>query len=373
MKTLIACLYCLVFPVILSAQYQVQAHLSGFANGTVFYLKDIETDQVLDSATLQKGAFLIKGSFEDGPRSLWLYTHVKDSFYYCNLLMGNEKVRVEGSVKDMPFFLRITGSPTQDVYNVLNRQTAQLYQSRDSLTSLAMPLMIKNEQQARQDSIWNIVRGIDNNVDSITKKFIKEHINSYAGLRCLYFYRFKLDTATLRDLYGQLRSPFAESRFAKTIQTFLRVGAPVKTGDHLWDFTAIDSTGKSHQLSGYLGKYILLNFSTTYCGPCVLSKGELQEVIAKYSNQLSLLTFNADASRDVWLKGVRRDQPTWPVLWDGKAGHSEAILKYGVQGYPTFFLIDPKGVIVHRWSGYDFHKKGILDLLQKKLPVQNMP
>ena len=372
MKLIIAFFCSLIIPGIMSAQYQLQASLNGFKEGTVFYLKDIEADQILDSAVLHKGSLTIKGNLEDAPRSLWLYTSVNDHFYYCNLFIGNEKVRVEGSAKDMPYYMRITGSAIHAVDDMLNKKTASLSYTRDSLTNLVVPLMLKNEQQTRQDSIWSKIRKIDDSVKAITFNFINQHINSYAGLRQLYFLRFKLDSSALRQLYMQIRPPFTESRFTKTIHTFLQVGAPLKTGDHFRDFTAIDSSGKSHQLSDYLGKYILLNFSTTYCGPCIMSKEELKEVAIKYSEQLSLVGFNADASRDTWLKGIRRDQPTWPVIWDGKSGHSETIQKYGVQGYPSFVLLDPNGIILHRWSGYSFNDRSILKLLQKMLPPPNM-
>lgn len=350
-----------------AAQYRIDARLQGFREGTLFYLKDVEADQVLDSAILKKGTLSIKGVLEDSPRPLWLYTHTADKFYYFNLFIANEKVLVEAKAEDMPYFVRITGSPIQDADNLLNKQTAKLWYSRDSLTGLVVPLMQKNEQPELQAKIWKAVRVIDDSVQTITQKFIRYHINSYAGLRQLYYQRFKMDTSILRRLLTTLQSEFRNSRYARSVETFLRVGAPLKAGNLFRDFEAIDSAGNTHQLSSYLDKYVLLNFSTTNCGPCILSKDELKAIANKYQQKLTLVGFNADASRDTWLKGMRRDHPAWTVLWDGKGGHSETVAKYGVEGYPSFILLDPGGKIVHTWSGYS--EGSILATLEKKLAL----
>jgi thiol-disulfide isomerase/thioredoxin len=369
MKSTILFCSILFIPFFLSAQYRIEAHLTGFDDGTVFYLKDIEADQVLDSTVLKNKSFNFYGSFDDVPYALWVYTIVGNQFYYCNLLMGNEHVVIKGAAKEMPYYISITGSGIQDTDNILRKKTAGFSVSRDSLVNIVVPLMNKDENPELQKNIWNQIRKIDDTMDIIKRTFIDKNINSYAGLRQLFFYRFRLDSSTLHSLYNQLKTPFRESRYAKTIATFLKVGMPLKTGEMSWNFKAIDSSGKQYQLSDYKGQFVLINFSTTYCGPCILSKDELKAVAVKYENQLSVLTFNADASRSAWLAGIYRDQPSWPVLWDGNSGHSETVLKYGVQGYPTFVLIDPDGKIVHRWSGYG--KGSLLSAMENKMPEQN--
>ncbi|WP_276482521.1 TlpA disulfide reductase family protein [Paraflavitalea pollutisoli] len=353
------------------AQYQIDAHLTGFPDGTVFYLKDIDADQVLDSAALQQGRIFFTGTFEDGPRGLWLYHSSPQQFYYCNLFMGNEKLLVQADKKDMPYNVRITGSCIQATETLLDLQTAPYNASRDSLVQLAMPLMMKGEQPSRQDSLWKLIRVIDDSVEHITQRFISGHINSYAGIRWLNYRKSKMDSSRIQSLLDQLRPEFRDHRYAQTVATFLRVGATLKKGDPSRDFIAHDSLGKPYQLSAYRGKYVLLNFSTTYCSPCMQSKEELKTADSTYRQELQLITFNADASRETWLKGVRRDHPAWPAVSDGKGPASETVMKYGATGYPTFVLLDPQGKIVQSWSGYG--KGGILSVLQKQLTAQNKP
>lgn len=355
----------------IQSQYRIDAQLTGFPEGTVFHLKDIDADQVLDSAILRKGRLSFTGTFEDGPRGLWLYHSTPQAFYYCNLFMGNEKLLVQADKKDLPYYAKVSGSAIQATATILDRQTAPYYLDRDSLVQIVMPLMMKGEQQPKQDSLWKLIRVIDDSVEHIMQRFISSHINSYAGIRWLNYRKSNMDTARIRSLLDQLRPALRDHRYARTVATFLRVGAALKKGDTYRDFLAVDSTGRQHQLAAYLGKYVLLNFSTTYCAPCMLSKDELKTVDSTYRQELQLITFNADASRETWLQGVRRDHPTCPAVWDGKGPASETVMKYGVTGYPSFVLLDPQGKIIQSWSGYG--KGSILSVVQKQLTAQNKP
>ena len=129
------------------------------------------------------------------------------------------------------------------------------------------------------------------------------------------------------------------------------------------DFEAMDKDGHKHHLSDTKGKYVLLDFSTTYCGPCIESLKDLKIISKKYADQIQIISFSGDGGKATWLKGINRDRPAWLTLWDGKGNYGETILKYGVTGYPSFFLIDPQGKIVSKWVGYgkDPGKKGSLE------------
>lgn len=364
-KLLAGLLACCITLLATAQQYVIKGKISGFSNGTKFWLKDIDLDRIVDSAVMTNSAFTMKGTFTDGPRSLWLYTSTKDSFYYCNLFIGNETVTVKGSSRDMPFFMQVTGSKIQDIENILNRQTGPLYHSRDSLMSIGIPLMNKKENPELQKDIWKQVKVIDDATDSVRRAFVMKYINSYAGVRELFYLKSKMDTTTIRGLYNTLQSPYKEHHHARAVQAFLLVGKPLKKGDKFHDFEATDSSGNRHRLSEMVGKYVLLDFTETYCGPCVMAIGEMKELINKYGDKLAIVSFNVDASRDTWLKGMKRDQPGWLYLWDGKGWYSEIVMKYGVTGYPSFFLLDPEGKIVFASSGYGKNELG--NVIEKQL------
>ena len=95
----IICTSTLVF----AQQYVIQGNISGFKNGTKFYLKDIETEALVDSAYISNNRFTMKGKLPETPQILWVYTIVEQTFYYTTLLIGNEKVGISRGYKKLSF------------------------------------------------------------------------------------------------------------------------------------------------------------------------------------------------------------------------------------------------------------------------------
>ena len=103
----------------------------------------------------------------------------------------------------------------------------------------------------------------------------------------------------------------------------------------------------------------MLNFTSLHCGACGLAAEELVETYKKYGNFLKIVNFSLNVNKDHWKQSLERDKVTWNSVWDGKGMFSEVTTKYGVQGMPTFFLIDEKGIIIEKWEGYN--KNFIID------------
>ncbi|RWY54091.1 TlpA family protein disulfide reductase [Mucilaginibacter gilvus] len=126
----------------------------------------------------------------------------------------------------------------------------------------------------------------------------------------------------------------------------------LKVGDKIYNFEAYDAAGKTHKLSSYTGKYILLDFSSVHCGPCVASADELRMLTKKYKNKLNVITFSADKKGE-WLKGIKDEKVTWVSLNDGTGLRGKTMLKYRAPSFPGFYIISPQGVIVETWVGYE--------------------
>jgi hypothetical protein len=69
----------------------------------------------------------------------------------------------------------------------------------------------------------------------------------------------------------------------------------------------------------------------------------MKKLSATYSDKLAIVSLSGDAGKDTWLTGIDRDRPNWLSLWDGKGIYIEAMLKYGVSGFPTFCLVKGHG------------------------------
>jgi len=288
-------------------------------------------------------------------------------YYWTYLFIGNEKVTLKGDKKDFPFYSRIIGSKSQNIYNKLNEKTRSLMTRRNALTENLGSLLTdgSDSAKAKLKSVGKQLNHIDSLTDSIKLEFIKSNLNSYPALNELYYLRTKFSKDSLQKLYRKLKNEYKESVYGERLANYIKVGEVLKVGDRFADFEAEDILGKTHKLSQYIGKYLLIDFTETYCGPCIFSVDELKEIAKDYSDSLTIISFCADKSKSIWKEGLERDKPVWTSLWDGKGAYGQTVLKYNVQGYPTFFLLDTEGKIISKWSGYG--KGNLIENISKKV------
>ncbi len=341
----------------LSQQYRITATITGFPDGTQFYLQDLDTNAPIDSTVIKHNALSFTGHLDHLPGNFWVCTHYNKEFYYVTLLMGNDNLSIKGDIKDFPFDLSVTGSRIQDGFNTFNILTRDQLKARNRLLSEYFALK-GDSAEIKGKAIWEKINILDSTNIAIQKAFVRSHPGTYAAVQALFFLRKQFGRDSVRYIYESMNKALQQSTYGGKIASYLKVGEPVKKGDHMVDFEAFDKNNKPHRLSDYAGKYILLDFSTTYCGPCIQSLKDLKKLSAAYPDSLSVISLSGDADKKTWLTGLDRDQPTWPSLWDGMGVSGEAMLKYDVGGFPTFCLIDPQGKILKRWVGYGTNKDG---------------
>ncbi len=353
-------LFCVFFLFISCNQevgYRINGDLTGFKDGTVIYLFDLNTEKTIDSCEIKNNSFEFKGFFSNTPALLWLQTEVNNKSIYTVLLIGNENVSVQGDIKDFPFDVKIAGSKTQDEYNELRDLTKKYDKKRDSLVSKFFELAaLKKENEANY--LMNMpIKVIDSIVQNITISYIKTHKKSINSLINLNNLKEQIPYDSIKKLYSNLDVEIKNSEYAKTIELYLKTKT-VDVGDKFFDFTAINQKSEDVKLSNFLNKHILLEFTGAYCVPCILAIDELKIINKKFSDSLVIVSYNTDKAKDVWQASLQRDKINWQSLWDGNGLEGKTCLTYKINGVPTFFLINPKGIIIHKINGYC---KGMLE------------
>ena len=365
MKKLIVILFLTgCFQFLKAQQYQINVTLTGFENQTKFYLQDINTDKKIDSALLINGKLSMKGKINE-VRALWLCSYYKNKFYFTNLLIGADQVTIKADIKDFPWHVRISGSKSQDKANILNNQIKQLWQERDSLIKIVFPLTLAKQNDSIRQITKPLIKQIqklDSTREAITEKFISAYLNSDAALQQLYYKKSSYKKEDFNKLMNKVNPIYKNTFYGKLLVNYQKVGDILKKGDQFYDFSATDLKGKKYILSDFKGKYILLDFTETYCAPCIEAAEDLAILAKKYPEELQIISFYGETDPNVMQIGIDRDRPLWPSIWDGKGYLSEISLKYGVTGFPTFVLIAPDGEIISHTSGFGRDDNGKGDL-----------
>jgi peroxiredoxin len=109
-----------------------------------------------------------------------------------------------------------------------------------------------------------------------------------------------------------------------------------------------DAEGRPFKLSDHRGKVVVLTFSGNWCGPCVAMYPQERAMVEGHRGRpFALLSVNTDADRTTLREAIGKGEITWPCWWDG--GPSGPItLRWGIDRFPSVFVLDHKGVIRHR-------------------------
>ena len=152
------------------------------------------------------------------------------------------------------------------------------------------------------------------------------------------------------ELYNRLSEKQKESEIGKSITEKLFPPVIVKIGDEMVDADLYDLEGNLHHLDEWKGRYILLDFWSSGCGPCINAIPEMREIAEKYKEQLAIVSLSSDTEKR-WKAASEEHKMTW-YNWSDKKQTSGLYLKYGVRGIPHYVLISPEGKIADTWGGY---------------------
>ena len=155
----------------------------------------------------------------------------------------------------------------------------------------------------------------------------------------------------IRSLYDRMSEADRTTEKGQLITAYLNLPEVVNVGDQMVDGDLYDVKGDLHHLSEFKGKYILLDFWSQGCGPCLQSLPEMEEVAKLYKDQMEVVSICSDP-KESWLDFIERKGLTgnqWNEFAKGKTGLAAV---YQVKAIPYYVIISPEGEIVDMWKGY---------------------
>lgn len=250
---------------------------------------------------------------------------------YKKATLAETNMEQELSIKMMEKILLLrSGNLPTEKNDKLKKEIDALRQKGDSIRFAIAKKEIEIMQQAPVETIWiNKLRGL-----SMITKYVENFL-------------YKED---ILALYKKLPDSEKQSAIGKEITNNLYPPLAVKDGDEIADADLYDLEGNIHHLADYKGKYILLDFWSRGCGPCMMALPEMKEISETQKDKVTLVSLSTDTEKG-WKEISKTKDMPWTNLNDF-GGMSGLAAKYNVRGIPHYVIISPKGIILHSWSGY---------------------
>lgn len=257
------------------------------------------------------------------------------------MFLDNANIKAEGKTfKDMV----ITGSPATAEYLRIEQEGKDLFRRYANLNYERSKAFGNN---AKRDSLAPLARQAFEAVfEYIT------HVPGYATSQVVPYYiseYFKGNTEKLEKSLSLLSPEMNGNVYVKSCRAELERQKKTAAGQPAYDFCLQDIQGRTYRLSDYRGKYVLVEFSASWCGWCKKEIPFLKQVYEehKQDSHLAMFTINMDDKREKWVKDVEEYKLPWPVISDLKAFKGEIADAYNIHGIPAVFLIDPEGHIAY--------------------------
>lgn len=184
-------------------------------------------------------------------------------------------------------------------------------------------------------------------------KLVNDHINSPVALSTLYLLALMPHTsiAEIKVVYDKLPPDLAGSIKGQALKKQIDKRASIeKANVKLMDqaplFELTDVSQKAVKLNQFKGKYVLLEFWASWCGPCRSEMPALKNV-KRNNNNLVLIAISLDKEKDKWLKAIKEDNISEFInLIDKSAFDSEIVKSYGINYIPQNYLLDHDGKVI---------------------------
>ncbi|QJB33195.1 redoxin domain-containing protein [Chitinophaga oryzae] len=335
---------------------------SVFNNEYIYLLKGRGT--ALDSAKVEKGAFTLKYALTDTIQAALRVTKKEDgkSYYGTRNVFLKPGDKVSLTVKDTSGGNLLAkgvlkGASLSLQQEQLQKELKEVTGEMDALRSRYMQQMQAVQSgKAQRDTAAEMAMGnkmseLWKQQEGITNAFINAHPDYYVSL-----VEFKeslggrvKDVPATQERFNKFTPALRQSSLGLSVQELLKASAKLSVNQPAPDFASTTPDGKTLKLSDLKGKYVLLDFWASWCGPCRAENPNVVKAFQQYKDKnftVLGVSLDREGAHDKWTEAIEKDGLAWYHVSDLKWWKADAAALYMIRSIPQNFLIDPNGKII---------------------------
>lgn len=317
----------------------INGKVSDTSRGTVF-IRNL-TKPVNDTVIIKEGKFIYQTQVEEVTPFLLSDGGQRYQLFFAD---KGDAINLTMSRRDMQVSF-LEGSASHQIFR-------KLITAQEPLQRFATTLSQEyGKPSANMDSLNKIMNAVNHDLKNNFFNFLKENKNSKVCAFVVYSSitndkNLSIHTAdTMMSILGESA---LNSFYGNELTKMLSKLRAIEVGYMAPDFTLPDSSGKKKiALSSFRGKYVLIDFWASWCGPCKQEIPYLKKAYSSYQSKgFEIVSVSLDDKKLNWTNALNQYQMPWIHLSDVKGFNSIVNELYHVPAIPKTLLLDKTGKII---------------------------